>query len=85
MRKKKKGFYQQGFEDRLCSQCPLAGNCRSKKGRRFYFVRYDEKSMRIAKRRQYERTPEFINKYRWRAGSEAYFPHHYERHSGQFS
>jgi DDE family transposase/transposase-like protein DUF772 len=71
VRKRKKGRYHQGFEEHLCLQCPFAGKCRSKKGRGFYFVRYDDKSMRIAKRRQYERTPEFMDKYRWRAGAEA--------------
>jgi hypothetical protein len=71
VRKKKKGRYSQGFEPSLCEKCSLAESCIAKKGTQFYYVRYTEKAMRIAKRRQYERTEEFRQKYRWRAGSEA--------------
>ena len=70
-RKKKKTRYSQGFENELCEACPMASSCPSKKGAKFHYVRYLEKQMRIARRRQYEKTPEFKHKYRWRAGVEA--------------
>jgi phage gp37-like protein len=34
-------------------------------------LNYDEKRLRIARRRQHERTEEFRQKYRWRAGVES--------------
>jgi hypothetical protein len=70
-RKKKKGRYSQGFEVELCEQCSLAASCPAKKGARFFYVRYTEKELRIARRRQHEQTEEFREKYRWRAGVEA--------------
>jgi len=71
LRKKKKNRYSQGFECELCGKCPLSENCPAKKGARFFYVRYTEKTMRITKRRQHEQTEEFRQKYRWRAGVEA--------------
>ena len=71
LRKKKKGRYSQGFECKLCQKCPLAESCPSKKGAAFFYVRYTEKDMRLARRRQHEQTEAFRQKYRWRAGVEA--------------
>jgi len=71
LRKKKKTRYSQGFELDVCEKCPLVANCPGKMGAEFFYVRYNEKQMRIARRRQYEQTEVFREKYRWRAGAEA--------------
>ena len=71
VRKKKKARYSQGFETALCRSCPHLKDCPVKKGHTHYFLRYDEKAMRLAKRRQHEKTQAFKDRYRWRAGVEA--------------
>ena len=71
LRKKKKSRFSQGFECELCGSCSLSENCPAKKGAKFFYVRYTEKTMCITKRRQHEQTEEFRQKYRWRAGVEA--------------
>ncbi|MBI9082744.1 MAG: transposase [Desulfobacterales bacterium] len=71
LRKRKKERFSQGFELERCAQCPLAESCPGKTGGKFFYVRYTEKNMRIAKRRQFERSEAFMEKYRWRAGAEA--------------
>ena len=47
------------------AQCPV------KKGKRYYYLRYAKKAMRLAGRRQQENTAAFKDRYRWRAGVEA--------------
>jgi hypothetical protein len=69
--KKKKDRYTQGFEIDLCANCPPADGCAVKRGAKFFYLNYDEKGLRIARRRQHEKTEEFRQKYRWRAGVEA--------------
>jgi hypothetical protein len=71
LRKQNKTRYCQGFALEDCENCPLSDGCIGKKGAKFFYVRYTEKSMRIAKRRQHEQSQEFKQKYRWRAGVEA--------------
>ena len=69
--KKKKTRFTQGFSCRICAKCPLFNDCPIKPGKHYYYLRYEEKAMRIAKRRAIERTSEFKDRYRWRAGVEA--------------
>jgi hypothetical protein len=69
--KKKKTRYSQGFDLSECDQCPLVESCPTKKGTAHYYLRYNEKEMRIAKRRGEEQGDEFKDRYRWRAGVEA--------------
>lgn len=69
--KKKTGRYSQGFEIALCENCPLVESCIAKRSANYFYVRYTKKAMRIAKRRQQEKSQEFKEKYRWRAGVEA--------------
>ncbi len=69
--KKKKTKFTQGFSPKKCSQCPSQGNCAVKPGKKYYYLRYTEKVMRLAKRRAREQTDEFKDRYRWRAGVEA--------------
>ncbi len=71
LRKKKKDRYTQGFEIDLCEKCLLVSDCVVKRKAKFFCLNYTEKNLRIAKRRQYERSEEFRQKYRWRAGVEA--------------
>jgi hypothetical protein len=69
--KHKKHRYTAAFDSSQCIQCPFAQACPVKPGKKHHYLRYEEKTMRIAKRRTTEQTPEFKDKYRWRAGIEA--------------
>jgi hypothetical protein len=69
--KKKKTRFAQGFSCQACAKCPLVNDCPVKPGKKYYYLRYEEKAMRIAKRRAMEQTTEFKDRYRWRAGVEA--------------
>ena len=68
---KKKTRYSQGFSPEVCSQCLAVANCPVKPGKKYFYLRYTEKEMRIAKRRAEEKTSEFKDRYRWRSGVEA--------------
>ena len=68
---KKKKRHSVGFAAFHCTNCPALSNCPVKKGKKFYYLRFTKKELRLAKRRIYEQSPEFKNRYRWRAGSEA--------------
>ena len=69
--KKKKTRFTQGFSCETCAECPWVNDCPVKPGKKYYYLRYEEKAMRIAKRRATEQTTEFKDRYRWRAGVEA--------------
>jgi hypothetical protein len=60
-----------GFASQDCQSCPNLSNCPVKKGKKYYYLRFTEKEMRIAKRRIYEQSDQFKDRYRWRAGVEA--------------
>ena len=60
-----------GFTSDLCENCPKLQNCSVKKGKKFYYLRFTKKELRLAKRRIEEQTLEFKDRYRWRAGVEA--------------
>ncbi len=51
--------------------CDIMNRCPKRMGIETAEVRYDEKQLRLAVRRRYEKTEEFREKYRWRAGIEA--------------
>jgi hypothetical protein len=68
---KKKTRFSQGFGCQTCAKCPLVNDCPVDPGKKFYYLRYEEKAMRLAKRRAIEQTTEFKDRYRWRAGVEA--------------
>ena len=63
--------YSQGFAMEACSKCPDMTRCPVEKGKKYFYLRYTEKKMRIAKRRQVEKTPKFKDRYRFRSGVEA--------------
>jgi hypothetical protein len=53
--------------------CSLRGDCPVKQRKRYYYLRYYDKALRIAKRRAREESVEFKDRYRWRAGIEGSF------------
>ncbi len=65
------GRFSQGFDPVTCSGCPCFNECPVKAGKKHCYLRYDSKEMRLAKRRKYEQSDEFKERYRWRAGAEA--------------
>ena len=69
--KHKKHRHTAAFDSSLCTHCPFKDACPVKPGKKHHYLRYDDKTMRIATRRATERSPEFKDKYRWRAGVEA--------------
>jgi len=69
--KKKKTRFTQGFDCEICSNCPMANDCPVRPGKNYYYLYYEEKAMRLAKRRATEQTSQFKQRYRWRAGAEA--------------
>jgi len=58
------------FNKKTCCACPNLENCPVKLGKKAAYLRYDDKTLRIANRRVYEQTREFKDRYRWRAGIE---------------
>jgi len=69
--KHKKDKYTAAFNSELCLRCPLVNDCPATPGKKAHYLRYDEKAVRLARRRAYEKTPEFRDKYRFRSGIEA--------------
>jgi hypothetical protein len=69
--KHKKTRFAVGFECSHCATCPINQKCPVKPGKNHYYLHYDERAMRVAKRRAVECSAEFKDKYRWRAGIEA--------------
>lgn len=55
--------------------------CPDKKGKKYYYLRFTNKEMRIAQRRIFERSEKFKDRYRWRAGVEATMSE-YDRRAG---
>ena len=70
-----------GFASHDCRNCPELSRCPVKKGGKYYYLRFTDKEMRIAKRRIYEQTDKFKDRYRWRAGVEATMSE-YDRRTG---
>jgi hypothetical protein len=80
-RKTKKTRHTVAFDSRYCSNCPLQETCPVKKGKKYHYLRYTDKEMRLSKRRAYEKTEEFKDRYRWRSGVEATMSE-YDRRTG---
>jgi hypothetical protein len=64
-----------------CRNCFHLSRCPVKKGKKYYYLRFTDKEMRIAKRRIYEQSDKFKDRYRWRAGVEATMSE-YDRRTG---
>ena len=79
--KTKKTRHTVAFDSRYCSNCPLQETCPVKQGKKYHYLRYTDKETRLAKRRAYEQTDEFKDRYRWRSGIEATMSE-YDRRTG---
>jgi hypothetical protein len=79
--KKKNTRHTVAFHSHHCNTCPLQETCPAKKGTKYHYLRYTDKEMRLAQRRAYERSDEFKDRYRWRAGIEATMSE-YDRRTG---
>jgi hypothetical protein len=79
--KKKKARHTAVFDAGHCCGCPDRAGCPVKAGKKNYALHYTEKEIRIAKRRAYEQTDEFKDRYRWRSGVEATMSE-YDRRTG---
>jgi hypothetical protein len=71
MTKHKKTMFTAGFECSHCTACSMSQQCPVRPGKKHYYLHYDDRAMRVAKRRAIECSAEFKDKYRWRAGIEA--------------
>ena len=68
---KKKGRHSAAFSSDICADCPHAADCPVQRGKKHHYLRYNDKELRLALRRQTERAPAFKDHYRMRAGVEA--------------
>ena len=66
----KKGILVARFPLKHCQDCPLKEQCPVKMEKGGACLRYSDKQLRLAKRREHEKTEGFRDKYRWRAGIE---------------
>jgi competence protein ComGF len=58
------------FNRDTCAECPLSKECPVKITKKKSWLEYDDKAIRLAKRRAYEKTDEFKDIYRHRSGIE---------------
>ena len=68
---KKKGRHSAAFNSDVCADCPHAAQCPAQRGKKHHYLRYSDKELRLARRRQEEKTPAFKDRYRRRSGVEA--------------
>lgn len=69
------------FDAQRCEACPFREACPVTPGKKYYYLRYTNREIRLAKRRAYEQTEEFKDRYRWRSGIEATMSQ-YDRKTG---
>jgi hypothetical protein len=62
--------YTAFFSKRTCRGCSRKKTCPTKPVKQGRSLRYDDKAIRLARRRVYEESPEFRDRYRFRAGIE---------------
>jgi hypothetical protein len=70
-RKTSKKAHVLGFSTQDCLNCSNQSQCPVKGGRKNNYLRYTNKDLRLAKRRQKERSSDFIGQYALRSGVEA--------------
>jgi len=58
------------FSAEVCGKCPQREQCPVKRGKRGYYLHYDDKAIRLANRRRFEHSEAFREAYRFRAGIE---------------
>jgi len=61
------------FAADACIRCPLRPRCPVRPGKGGYWLRFNDKALRIARRRAHEKSPAFPARYRFRAGIEGTF------------
>jgi hypothetical protein len=66
----KKDRYTASFHLEECQNCPRRSAYPVVPGKRHFYLRYNRKTVRLAQRRAREQTPEFRDRYRFRAGIE---------------
>lgn len=66
-----KNGFSVAFPLEACEQCENLDTCPVKKGKKGYYYRYKNDDIATASRRQYEESPAFKDRYRYRAGVEA--------------
>ncbi len=59
------------FDAAQCAKCPLCSLCLVKEGKKFFYLRFTDKELRLAIRRKLEKSDLFKNRYRMRSGIEA--------------
>lgn len=69
--KKTKNKYITTFALKTCSNCQFCSQCPVKRGKKYYYLRFTDKNIRLAKRRAHEKTDQFKDRYRYRSGVEA--------------
>jgi len=69
--KRKKTRNIVSFEINHCSNCSRCSQCPAKEGKKYYYLRFEDKEVRLARRREHEKTDAFKNRYRYRSGVEA--------------
>ena len=79
--KHKKNRHVAVFKIEHCDSCPRKNTCPVKAGKKYYYLRYEDKVWRITMRRAYEKTNKFKDKYRWRSCVEATMSE-YDRKTG---
>jgi len=52
------------FALKTCSNCQLRSQCPVKQGKKYYYLRFTAKDIRLAKRRAHEKTDQFKDRYR---------------------
>jgi hypothetical protein len=58
------------FSKKACRRCTRKNGCPTMPGKKGHYLRYDDKAIRLARRRVLEDTPEFRDRYRFRSGIE---------------
>jgi hypothetical protein len=69
----KKDRHRAFFAIDHCERCPLRDRCSSKPGKGHQYLGYYHKAFRLARRRQWQQTEAFKQRYRYRAGIEGAF------------
>ncbi len=79
--KKKKNRHTAAFDCEHCSGCAHRENCPAKPGKKYHYLHYTDRELRLTIRRAYEQSDEFKDRYRLRAGVEATLSE-YDRRTG---
>ena len=75
----KKKRYCAAFNSELCLNCSIRDGCPVKPGKKAHYLHYDDKTLRLARRRAQEPTPAFKERYRYRSGIEGAMPEYATR------